>query len=96
MKGIKLTWITLRVIKTGSTIVGCMAWETPYVELFDDVSNKKYIWISENAGIAKENLKQNNIVQVCAFAYGDSIRRVTIRIGHTDGYEYFGMNRIAA
>ncbi|MFH1076552.1 MAG: hypothetical protein V1753_06900 [Pseudomonadota bacterium] len=75
------------VAKVGSSLVGCMSWETPYVRFLTPL-NGEVIWHSDNAGGAAWNLKNGDIVTLKGFIYGNHLRRVTVT--SADG-KIFGM-----
>jgi hypothetical protein len=74
-KGLKI-FGPATVLRTGTSIVGNMGWETPYVQF--DVGGQQYRWQSDLANGAFYGLKRGQIVHLDAFAYADHLRRVTV------------------
>ena len=97
-KGIKLDeFVTVK--SKGTSCVGMMAWETPYIE-FRRANSQLIYWHSENAAIAYEWLRAEQTVRLLAFLYGNRVRRVTVvaSFGNLDDDEgmtikRFGMER---
>ena len=71
---------TAIVTKRGTSIVGCMAWETPYIE-FVTPCNGIVRWQSDTIG-SWADLEIGNVVNLRAYIYGpalkQTIKRVTI------------------
>ena len=71
-KGRKVKGIHI-LVKTGSTIVGCMTWETPYLVVEDPITGEQFRWVSDNAGSSDIFYKQaGSAVYIDAFARQDS------------------------
>ena len=68
---------TVMVTKTGTSCIGMMAWETPYVRFLTPI-NGEVVWHSDNAQGAHYALTEGQIVKIRAFLYGDHLRRVTV------------------
>ena len=95
-KGKKMVRVSAIVSATGSSCVGNMAWETPYVRLCFGVGApvEVAIWQSENAASAERYLKHGDCVKVSGFMYGDHLRNVTIvRDGDN---KVFGKTKVGA
>lgn len=86
MKGIKLDGL-FRVIRRGSSCVGCMAWETPYIIFSSLETGQEYKWHSEVIEVAERivPLYEGRVIAVQAFAYDDRLRRVRL----SDSYNSF-------
>ena len=69
------------VLESGTSIVGCMSWETPYV-VFLTPKNGEVRWQSDNVNRWINTIKPQTFVHIKAFIYGpakkQTIRRVTI------------------
>jgi hypothetical protein len=52
-------------------------------------TTSRYVWHSDNANAAYEGLREDDVVRLEAYAYGDRLRRVTV----TKGEKIFGMKR---
>jgi len=86
-KGEKISrW--LFIARKGTSIVGCMSWETPYIHFHAGDPTDILTWQSDNAGDAESILTIGQCVYVTAFRYGDHLRRVTIT---TEDSKIFGM-----
>jgi hypothetical protein len=84
-KGHRLTSRLMTVTRRGSSCVGGMAWETPYIE-FSDVVGNEYRWQSDNinASNTTAELRAGDRVYLTGFAYPladgvDSLRRVSVQ-----------------
>ena len=86
-KGIKIDGEYI-VAMTGSALVGCMSWETPYVYFHNGDSANVMVWHSDSSAEAADHLSVGQTVQLNAFLYGDHLRRVKVK---TENDIVFGM-----
>jgi len=88
-KGEKISrW--LYIARMGTSIVGCMSWETPYIHFHAGDPAALLTWQSDSIGNLIYALDKGQSVHVTAFKYGDRLRRVTIK---TEGGTTYGMKR---
>jgi len=88
-KGEKISrWLWIK--DKGTSIVGCMTWETPYIRFHAGDPTDLLIWQSDNIGNLLYILKTNECVYVTAFKYNNHLRRVTIK---TEDGKIYGMIR---
>lgn len=75
-KGVKINE-RVTIVKMGSSIVGCLAWETPYVELLT-ATHGICRWQSD--ALNKHNFNKGNSIHISAFAYwNDNYHRYHLR-----------------
>jgi len=64
---------TVTIERKGSSCQGCMPWETSYIDII--YNGKEYTWFSDRT----ERMHKGQILNIRAFAYGDRLRKVTIK-----------------
>lgn len=77
------------VTDIGSSCVGNMAWETPYIRFQMLDNSKEVIWQSECAEHAMFALRVGQHVTVKAFAYNERLRNVQVK---TESGCLYGIN----